>query len=213
MTNSSTPPLLQPPPYDLTNHSAVKQWMQNTYSYITQNKPAHVLLSVNPYTALTSVSLPLIFNAPYTSYTIQISNVHNNNGGSGGYPVFQFYYLSGGVATLDTGGNYLYQLTESTGSTVSAYNGVSQAVMQLSAQLVTNGASALFGGSYTVSNPLSAYAPLQVTGNATLSTSSTVAYSDVLAGHYNGSNPVCGINFFLTSNDSMSGTFKVFGNY
>ncbi len=33
---SSTSPLLQPPPIDITDHTATRQWMQNLYAYIFQ---------------------------------------------------------------------------------------------------------------------------------------------------------------------------------
>lgn len=34
--NSSTPPLLQPPPADMTDTLSVRQWMYNVYLYIFQ---------------------------------------------------------------------------------------------------------------------------------------------------------------------------------
>lgn len=73
MANSSTPPLLAPPPSDLSNHSAVRTWMNNIYVFLFQQ---NFLLTAPNITALNAAITTI--NGQITTINTSITSINSS---------------------------------------------------------------------------------------------------------------------------------------
>lgn len=210
--------LLQPPPKDLSDTIAVRQWMENLYRYLfstavqTNSKPiipdltdelssveesvGMTLISSVDFSLSSSVNFSTSFSSSYSSYLMVISNVYASAGST--EPLLRF-----------ASGSVVY----SASSSYAAVGSPTTTGLGLSAgfSLGTTANTGLSGRVWLL-NTTSASDYKRCTGSAAFSTNASSVSAVQISGHYNiGTNSITGFVIVPSTAASLTGHINLYG--